>query len=116
MITSFLFVISVIIFSAVLASVAVLWGDMSYYKRVYKTLPTKDFCLNISLVYADKRNFIWFVDDKDFCLSRRDSVYLFNKFFTFLNPYSAYWYFKYKRWFAKNVNPCKLRYATFEDL
>jgi hypothetical protein len=99
--------IGIIIFAFVLAAVITNCNNYKFYKRVYRTLSSRTFYLNISQVYScrwDEKqdNFVWFVYSNEFQLNR--NCYLHNAMYTKFDPYSYYWLKKYQRWFKKNVN------------
>lgn len=102
-------VLAILLLIFIFSSVMVNVSDYKYYKKVYKTLPSITFKININQVYGftnDNSHFIWFTKTNDFCLIHRH--YLYNSIFTYFDPYSLYWLIKYHRWFKKNIDIYKL--------
>jgi len=95
----------------VITSTIELSSDFKYYKSVYKTLDVENFnhAFNkkYNQIHSKDYSITWFANKDTFLLSEREGVYLRNNFFTYLSPYSCYWYFKYKRWFNKNCSHLK---------
>lgn len=96
-------ILAILIFSAVSSAMIVSYPHWKYYPKLYILLnkddwyhPVEDQWWNI----YDK-DATYFEDDNSICLTK--GIYLHNNFVTFLDPYSRYWYFKYKSWFKKNL-------------
>jgi len=81
------------------------------YRSVYKMLPFKTFYRSGNLVYSrgfyEKDNgFAWFLNSNTFALTK--GTFLHNAFYTWCDPFSAYWIRKFQGWFKENVNPDNL--------
>ena len=93
----FLMVLSILVFSAVLVHIL----DWKYYKPVYYEVKGRRLFNVLGLVSTSDGtddgygSFIWFYRSGDFKLS--EGVYLFNNIITYLDPYSFYWFLKYKK-------------------
>lgn len=107
MIVFYILLLLLVTFSILsLASVITLWSNFKYYKLVYKSLDVNNFTpaydSEYNLVYSKDGNMIWFSNKNAFLLDDKRGVYIHNSFVTFLNPYSLYWFLKYKKWFNDN--------------
>lgn len=99
-----LLIILLFVFSAILT----LFLNWKYYKSIYNTLEVKNFEKannEYNQVKTKNDKIIWFVNKNDFKLN--DGVYLHNSIVTYFDPYSLYWYIKYKKWFNENCNHLK---------
>ncbi len=95
----------------ILPCVVATFSDYKYYLRIYKTLPYQRWYKNDNQIYntpfgSDTGKFVWFIESGDFCLT--DGHYLHNSFYTYLSPYSLYWFLKYRKWFNENVDIIKI--------
>jgi len=83
-----------------------------YYKSTYKKFPKYVPKLNDDQVYFMKNNddnginIVWFVKEGDFKL--KTNKYIHNAWFTYFDPYTLYWFLKYKKWMKKNINLNKI--------
>lgn len=102
-IVTVIMVIGVLFIVLTLSSVLVLGWQWKYYRKVYKKLPYMKFKeLRYKLHYlleSEDEQFIWFVNKDDFLLSRKDTIYLHNAWFIMFDPYSLYWWLKYRKYF-----------------
>jgi hypothetical protein len=86
------------------SSIALNKHKWKYYKPVYQSL-NKDDWYKIMDQYWNKNNEnqIYFAYNGSIMLAEGIYFHPENWSVTFLDPYTCYWYFKYKRWFKKNV-------------
>lgn len=108
-------IIIILVLSGIIASILVNIPDYKTYKEVYYKLDEINFKTCIDLIVSDDiyHNIIWFTDKNDFKLS--NNVYIHNDFIlTYLDPYTLYWFIKYKRWF-KNNPKIKELYSKIND-
>jgi len=86
-------------------------GNYKYYSKIYKELPIYTFVVNdcngkynkaTSQIYALNKSFIYFGKNNSICLD--DRVYIHNNCITYFDPYTLYWYIKYRKWFKKNID------------
>lgn len=95
-------IVAILVFSAVLSAVLVLYSRWKYYPKIYQTLNKGDWYHVIDQWWSNKdADACYFEDNNSICLTY--NIYLHNNFVTFLDPYSCYWYFKYKSWFKNNL-------------
>lgn len=82
-------------------------ADYKYYKAIYDTLTPIGWYTTGSPYHQWKNKYysqtIYFEEVGDIKLL--EGIYIHNNFWTYINPYTCYWYFKYSRWFKKNVLP-----------
>ena len=60
---------------------------------------SKEIKIPYTNLFAD---FIYFLEDKDFLINKK-GLYILNIFITYFDPYTLYYYFKFKNWFKKNI-------------
>lgn len=93
----------------VFASMITLMRDYKYYKRTYDELPNLRFREAYNSLYnqviSENGNVIWFANKNDFKIG--PSNYIHNTFITYFNPYTLYWFYKYKKWFNTNCKHLK---------
>ena len=98
------------VLSAILANIP----DYKYYRKIYCQLPSMTFVKNGDQVYANfngwNPDFVWFVKRNDFQLT--ENHYIHSGSMTNYDPYTFYWWMKYKRWFKKNVDINSLKDFT----
>lgn len=96
-------IIGATLFIMTLSSVLMLLCQWKYYRKVYKRLPYMKFKVAVFKEYnqvrSEDESFIWFANKDDFLLSRKDGIYLHNRWFIMFDPYSLYWWFKYRKYF-----------------
>ncbi len=75
-----------------------------YYKPIYKSLNKDDWYLMLTQWWNKKDdNQIYFTDNGSIMLAEGIYFHPENWTITHLDPYTLYWYLKYKSWFKKNV-------------
>lgn len=79
------------------------------YKKIYKELPNMTFYRYGDHIYSYKFDFnekagyfVWFLKTNDFRLSK--NIFLSNRFYTYFDPYSLYWLYKYRKWLQNNID------------
>jgi hypothetical protein len=96
------------------SSFLTLCGEYKYYKKYYDELSNFTFVINdiggtqarsISQIYALNTNFV-IMPSKSIMFNSNHSLH--NNYVTYFDPYSLYWYIKYRKWFKKNININKL--------
>lgn len=101
--------ILIVLSIGVFASIMTLMGDYKYYKKTYKELPNLIFTKAHDSLYnqvtSQNRNVIWFANKNDFKIGPFN--YIHNSFITYLNPYTLYWFYRYKKWFNKHCKHLK---------
>jgi len=125
-----LFIFSVVFFVLLflycLATILTNYGSYKYYKPSYEKLVNKDFIfeyrtnlegLNDIYTFTDKEkettllshdddyNILIFIKENDgisIKLNGGDMEYIHNGSLTYFDPYTLYWYFKFKLWFNEN--------------
>lgn len=111
-ILSFLIGSGIVLLLLILCSTYILWNDMKFYRIVYNTLKYKTFYkATQGGSIPDNKAFIY--GTGGFSFNQESGCFILGKggpwngphlhyaFYTFLNPYSCYWYIKYYRWFKK---------------
>lgn len=101
-----------LLITLILSSIFVLYPNWKYYKKIYKKLPSQKwykFQYNSSeiTIYNSKfnnQNHNEIIIFNDGSIKLRYNIYFHNEFYTYLDPYSLYWYLKYKKWIKNNIN------------
>lgn len=105
-----LFILLVIVlwlFIDQLAGTLTLWKDFKKYKSTYKLLPLMKFEKRGDLIYGIKPgethencDFIFFTDCNDFKIGNRNYIHYSHRNW---NPYTKFWYNKYKKWMIEHL-------------
>ncbi len=106
--------VSVMVLLLTLPAMLTLGHQWRHYKRVYETLSSQTFYRDRDQVYNyslhnpvdDNNVIVWFSNGGEFQLAK--NVYLHNTIVTILDPYSCYWYLKYRKWFKENIDINKI--------
>lgn len=102
----FLLLIPILVFAMIFSSIVTLHKDFLHYATIYRTLPFRKYYLCIDQVYShhwgqSDDGFVWFTESNDFKLLKNHYLH---KNLAWTNPYSLYWFIKYRNWFKKNVD------------
>ena len=100
LITTLIILYIILIFP--ISSMLTLYKGYGDYSKVYKSLKNKTFYIYQDVVYSHKYGeeddyFVYFLNEKGFTLSKNTDLH--NAYFTYFDPYSLYWYIKYRRFF-----------------
>lgn len=87
----------------ILAAIIVNFRKWKSYKTIYKTLPEKHFMLHFGVIIDESDDFVFWLDGKSFTLSYPKNIYLHNSIVTYFDPYSLFWYIKYRLYFKHLV-------------
>lgn len=82
-------------------------NSYKYYRPVYKMLPFKRFYRSKEYVYShalyeDDDGFVWILKNNSFAVAK--GKLLTKAYYTWCDPFSAYWLRKFHAWFKENVN------------
>lgn len=108
------FALLIVLLIFMFSSFLTLCGEYKYYKKYYDELSNFTFVINdiggtqarsISQIYALNTNFV-IMPSKSIMFNSNHSLH--NNYVTYFDPYSLYWYIKYRKWFKKNININKL--------